>query len=134
MVGDGPGPETTAAQLYQTLRCDHDSIGLAIDRLLTDDEGLDAASLLATTLSAIEQHLALEEVSLYPVLRAHLPNGESEVIRVMAHTALIEQRLATLHSPDLSPRQRTRLLGDLRSLVDRHVDRHETRHVLVLTQ
>lgn len=134
MVGSSPGPDAQADELYRTLRSDHDSITLAIDRLLAGDTGLDAPSLLATTLSAIEQHLALEEARLYPMLRTHLPHGESEVIRVMAHTALIEQRMATLRSPDLSPRQRARLLGDLRSLLDRHVERHESRHVLVQTQ
>lgn len=120
------------AALSHRLRSDHQEIASAIDRLVSEDPDLDGASLLATTLTAIEMHLTLEETVLYPRVRSRLSNGESEVIRVMAHAARIEHRVSTLRSPDLSPRQRHRLVADLRSLMDQHIDGHEARHASVV--
>lgn len=122
-----PAVSTDAAALSRLLRSDHRAIMSAIDRLVADGPELDEPSLLATALAAIEKHLALEEAVLYPRVRSGLCNGESEVIRVMAHAARIEQRVSTLRSQDLSARQRDRLVADLRSLMGQHIDGHEAR-------
>jgi hypothetical protein len=131
-----PSGEPAAAPhretLHETIRSDHAAIALAVQQLLSDDHESDP-SLLVTTLAAIEQHLALEEAELYPVMRTSLRNGESEVVRVMAHTELIEQGIDTLRSTDLSPDDRTRQLADLRSLIQHHIDLHEERYALALT-
>lgn len=122
----------TEATLSRTLRSDHRAILAAVDRLVADEGETEGPGLLATTLTAIEQHLALEEAVLHPRVRSELSNGESEVVRVMAHSARIEQRVRTLQSPDLSPRQRKRLTADLRSLLGEHIDGHEARRVCVV--
>lgn len=133
MPGGEPEDVPRGAALHETLRSHHDSIEQAVQRLLSDEVHQADPSLLATTLAAIEQHVALEETELYPLMRASLRNGESEVVRVMAHTELIEQGVDALRSLDLSPDDRTRQLADLRSLLQQHIDHHEERYALALT-
>lgn len=132
MLGQEHVSQTDRASLAATLRSDHQTLIAAVDRLLSQSCEFDFDSLFQTTLAGIEVHLTFEEATVYPLLRRLLPNGESEVIRLMAHAALIEQRIATLRSLDLSNRQRARLLGDLRSLIGRHVDRQEARQIPVI--
>lgn len=131
MAASNPDAIRGGAALSQTLDSDHQAIISAVDQLVVDGVASDEHGLLATTLTAIEEHLALEETALHPLVKTELPNGESEVIRVMADAARIEHRVSTLRSPDLSTRQRTRLVADLRSLMHQHVGGHEVRHVAV---
>lgn len=133
MLASEPRPPKTTDELCHTLRSDHECITRALERLARNPDAPDDACLLPTTLAAIEQHLALEESGLHPALRASLLNGDSVVIRAMADAARLEWRISTLRSPDLSSRQRARLLDNLRLLMHEHIQTHETRHALVLT-
>lgn len=133
MPSGEPAAAPHRAALHETIRSDHAAIALAVQQLLSDEGHESDPSLLVTTLAAIEQHLALEEAELYPVMRTSLRNGESEVVRVMAHTELIEQGVDTLRSAELSADDRTRQLADLRSLIQHHIDLHEERYALALT-
>jgi hypothetical protein len=133
MSSGEPTAAPHGATLLETIRSDHAAIARGVQRLLCDEVHGSDPSLLVTTLAAIERHLALEEAELYPVMRASLRNGESEVIRVMAHTELIEQGVDALRSRDLSPDDRSRQLASLRSLLAHHIDLHEERYALALT-
>lgn len=132
MSGSDPQHRAPASDLCQRLQSDHECIARSLEHLAHDPEAPDGARLL-TTLAAIEEHLALEEWGLHPALRTSLHNGDSVVIRAMADAAQLEWRISTLRSPDLSSRQRARLLDSLRSLVHEHIQTHERRHVIALT-